>query len=443
MKVTVDFSEKKGKIKPMHAVNNGPIPERSDQTKGNFDDFKRAKIPYARTHDSNSCYDYGAPHTIDVTAIFPDFDADENDEKNYDFYYTDFYCKNIVDAGTQVFYRLGQGIEHGGKKYGIYPPKDYAKWARICEHIILHLNYGWANGLTLGIKYWEIWNEPDLDPDDGDYQRTWYGTLMQFCDLFEVAAKYLKGKFPELKIGGPSFAGEMDRIEKCITESGKRKVPLDFISWHCYTTNPYKIAERAEKIRKIMDENGYKTAESICNEWNYVKGWSNEFIYSLKKIIEEKGAAFTAQTMSLSQNSSMDMLMYYDARPTGFNGLFNQELLHPLKGYYPFLYWSVLFSLKTQYVSETDDKRLTVTAAKNEKGEAGIFITYYCESDDDTATEALTVKIKGDVINKTGKVFVTDSLYMNNYTRTITAPEFTLKVQPNSVIFITFGDLYF
>ena len=26
------------------------------------------------------------------------------------------------------------------------PPKDYAKWARICEHVVRHYNEGWGWG---------------------------------------------------------------------------------------------------------------------------------------------------------------------------------------------------------------------------------------------------------------------------------------------------------
>ncbi len=37
----------------------------------------------------------------------------------------------------------------------------------------LHYNEGWAHGFELGIKYWGIWNEPDLDADDAIYKKTW------------------------------------------------------------------------------------------------------------------------------------------------------------------------------------------------------------------------------------------------------------------------------
>ena len=169
----VDISENIGKIRIMNSVNNGPTVKRAgdDQKNGNFEDYQSLRIPYARTHDSINCVSGGA-HTCDISAIFPDFDADETDPKNYDFVFTDHYLDNIRRAGTEIFFRLGQTIEHGPKKYGSLPPKDYAKWARICEYIIRHYNEGWGWGTDkahttrnivwsnqFNIVYWEIWNE--------------------------------------------------------------------------------------------------------------------------------------------------------------------------------------------------------------------------------------------------------------------------------------------
>ncbi len=132
--VTVDFSNVVGKIKPMHAVNNGPSKEViTDQVRSNFEAYKKARIPYARNHDAAFCSTYGGEHTVDISAIFPNFDADENDENSYDFFYTDAYVKNLLAAGTETYYRLGSKIEHGAKKYGTLVPKDFNKWARICE----------------------------------------------------------------------------------------------------------------------------------------------------------------------------------------------------------------------------------------------------------------------------------------------------------------------
>ena len=145
-KIKIDFSRITGDIKPMNAVNNGPNPYTEEQTCGNFNEYKAARIPYARTHDSASCGAYGGPHIVDISYLFPNFDADPTLPEAYDFLLTDEYIQSIIDAGAQVFFRLGQTIEHTTKKYYVHPPKDFKKWAVICEHVIRHYNEGWANG---------------------------------------------------------------------------------------------------------------------------------------------------------------------------------------------------------------------------------------------------------------------------------------------------------
>jgi hypothetical protein len=106
---------------------------------------KELGFPLTRLHDCP----YMAPETVDVHAIFPLFDADPADPKNYRFAMTDDYIQSILDCGSQIVYRLGESIEHTTRrKYHIHPPRDFAKWAAICVNIIRHYNDGWA-GLAL------------------------------------------------------------------------------------------------------------------------------------------------------------------------------------------------------------------------------------------------------------------------------------------------------
>ena len=147
----ISFNTEKeyGPLRRMNAVNNGPVFKRhaNDQNSGgNLALYSALRLPYARNHDANFNAGYGGPYTVDISAVFPNFDADENDPASYDFACTDEYVAVTELSGTKTFFRLGQSIEHRIKKYHIFPPKDNAKWARICEHIIMHYNYGWADG---------------------------------------------------------------------------------------------------------------------------------------------------------------------------------------------------------------------------------------------------------------------------------------------------------
>ena len=100
------------------------------------------------------------------------------------------------------FYRLGVTIENNYQlhPYRVKPPKDFHKWAEICCHIVRHYNEGWANGFHYGIKYWEIWNEPESPA-------MWQGTDEEFFELYAIAAKELRRQFPHLKIGGYGISG--------------------------------------------------------------------------------------------------------------------------------------------------------------------------------------------------------------------------------------------
>ena len=380
--VTVDFNSVIGQFKPMNAVNNGPVKPRADQSRGNFEEFQVLRIPLARVHDANLCYAYGGPHCVDIHAIFPDFNADENDPASYDFHLTDEYLANMRAAGTQVYYRLGASIEHWSKKYGTLPPADFDKWTRICEHVIMHYNEKWADGYEWNIEYWEIWNEPDLDPDDSENKRTWGGTKAEFFDLYDITSKHLKEQFPDLKIGGPALAHNEEWAEDFLCEMQKRDVQIDFFSWHIYCTEPKDMILKSERIKVLLDKYGYSDAESILNEWNYVRGWTDEYVYSLKTIHRIKGASFVTACMCESQHSSIDMLMYYDTRPSVFNGVFDFYTYEKLKSYFSFYWYGKFYNCKKEIPSENKIENIYSLCGVDSDGKAMIMLTYYSDNDD-------------------------------------------------------------
>lgn len=427
-----DTSKKGGSFKRMNAVCNGPVHKRipTTQIKSNFATYKEARIPFARNHDASFCSAYGGEHVVDISAIFPNFDADPYAPESYDFTLTDEYVLVTLEAGTETFYRLGQKIEHGIKKYNIYPPKDFKKWAIICEHIISHYNEGWADGYRFNIQYWEIWGEPDLDPDDSPNKRMWGGTTAQFYDLFEVTAKHIKDCFPNIKIGGPGFAHRMEWADKFLGEMSKRKVPMDFCSWHQYAIEPCQIVRRAETVRALLDKHGYKDTESILDEWNYVADWKDRFIESIETIISIKGAAFIMAVMSVGQRSSIDMLMYYDARPSAFNGMWDFYTLRPLKGYSPFKWYGMFYDMKHEIVCENTPDHIYTLCGENGEGKLLSVITYYS---DDNSLEDKTVKVDFGKESEY-EIYLLDSEHNAELVDTTSKLEFTMKL--NSCIMI-------
>ena len=99
-RVSIDFTAECGAMKPLHGVNNAPV-----RLNGKQNEFRRAGIPFVRTHDTGGAW--GGAHYVDIPNVFPNFDADEDDPTSYDFAFTDAYLKPLVEAGCKIFYRLG------------------------------------------------------------------------------------------------------------------------------------------------------------------------------------------------------------------------------------------------------------------------------------------------------------------------------------------------
>ena len=425
-----DLSKKGGKFKYMNAVNNGASHNRRKNRRSNLEAFKAAGIPFVRNHDASFCAGYGGEYTVDISAIFPNFDADPFDPASYDFACTDDYTLTIMDGGSEVFYRLGQKIEHYVKKYHIFPPKDFQKWAVICEHIIRHYNEGWADGFHFNIKYWEIWNEADGAEgfDDGP---TWQGTREQFFDLYCTTALHLKKCFPDIKVGGPSLSWNEEWAEAMLKEAKKRGAAVDFFSWHRYTQDPNSFITRAAQFDEILKRTGFENAENICNEWNYIKGWTGaDYDTSFEVIHGMKGAAFTMASMAAGQKSHLDMLMYYDARPGAFNGIFDFYSLKPLKGYYPFQWYSQLYDMEAEIRCEQEIPDIYTLCGIDAAGKTLSIITYYTDEDNMPGKDIqLDFGREGSY-----EVYLLDEEHSGELAYTRKNLSFTLK--PNSCIMI-------
>lgn len=402
-RIKIDFNKAVGAIKPMNGTNNGPripLDPVVGQNTGNMQLYKELEMPFARTHDAALSPNFGGEHTVDIHCIFPDFDADVNDPASYDFELTDRYVQTIELTGTKTFYRLGESIEFRPKKYAIVVPKDFKKWAQICEHIIRHFNEGWANGFHYNIEYWEIWNEADGDmADEGANKRTWAGTPEEFYEMYCVAARHLKDCFPNLKIGGPAMSNAyacgwktdfeetslkwLEGFFEYIT-TREYEVPLDFFSWHCYDCEPKVIGKAAEFVKGYLIKYGYENAESVMNEWNYVTSFSDDgWVYSLYTMQNTKGAAYVAAYMTVAQDSPVDILMYYDASPgVTMNGLFRPIDLEKGRTYYTMQAFRDLRRLGTEVETVSEADEIYTLAAKNDANDYGIMVTYFTNNDD-------------------------------------------------------------
>ncbi|HEY3282336.1 MAG TPA: hypothetical protein VGN26_08700 [Armatimonadota bacterium] len=340
--VQVDFGKPLGQVRPLHGVNGGPLCYRGTVDLSAY--HKELGIPLTRLHD----VPWVNAEAVDIHTLFPDFRRDPDDPSSYDFRQTDDYIDAILKVGSRVVYRLGESIEHTSRKYHVNPPADPEKWARVCLGVVRHYNDGWAGGFHHGIRYWEIWNEPDVRP------AMWTGTDEEFLHLYEVTARALKTAYPNLRVGGPAIGGSGEYqgdtfqpspfLTRFLTFCRDNKVPLDFFSWHRYTSDPRSLPRQARAVRKLLDEYGFAGTESHLNEWNYLPGddWgpllkegqgpARDRWYA--RMGSEEGAAFATAGLLLLQDAPVDAANYYTGEVQGF-GLFNFSGT-PKKSFYAF-----------------------------------------------------------------------------------------------------------
>ena len=68
--VNINLSKQIGKMKIMHAVNNGPCVSSGVQTRGNQHDYKAARFMYSRNHDASFFAGYGGENTVDIIILY-------------------------------------------------------------------------------------------------------------------------------------------------------------------------------------------------------------------------------------------------------------------------------------------------------------------------------------------------------------------------------------
>ncbi|MCM8796339.1 MAG: hypothetical protein NC923_00425 [Candidatus Omnitrophica bacterium] len=135
--------------------------------------------------------------------------------------------------------------------------------------------------------WYEVWSAPDLD----DF---FLGRKQEYLLLYKVIAESIKELEAETKlhipVGGPSASWWFQNVDGNTINSPEKsliyelirfcysnRLPLDFISWHSYTSDPYADKEntvyRKTAVVLIRDWLGYfgfdRNTPLLITEWNY------------------------------------------------------------------------------------------------------------------------------------------------------------------------------
>jgi hypothetical protein len=161
--------------------------------------------------------------------------------------------------------------------WGASPPKDYEKWAEVVQAIV---NY-YSNKLGLDALY-KVWWEPDGS--------RWQGTEEEFFKLYKYTVIGARRANKSAKVGGPSASGWEDVfwrnrgqqnvrsmlhnfIQYCgrtpFPELGLNRIPIDFLVWHQFDSNPIGGFQTATtEVKSWLRTSGYReTTPILIGEW--------------------------------------------------------------------------------------------------------------------------------------------------------------------------------
>ena len=150
----------------------------------------------------------------------------------------------LLSIGMKPFVELGfmpECLKSGNEtifhyKANITPPNDPDRWVWFIKEFISHLieRYGRDEVRTW---YFEVWNEPNLDGENGlAGGRFWSGNMQDYYELYRITAKAVKEIDPLLRVGGPATSNNA-HIPDMIAFCKENDLPLDFVSTHHYPTD--------------------------------------------------------------------------------------------------------------------------------------------------------------------------------------------------------------
>ena len=209
-------------------------------------------------------------------------------------------------TGIALLNGAGEAMMKGGKD----KPADWndfvASWSDFAAAVVRHANVE----RKAGIKYWEIWNEPD---GMHWFKSDWGGDPPHYSALFNAAAKSMKAVDPELLVGTGGIAdpwgGSLQTwLEPCLRDGGVNRT-LDFVCLHGYygdPTNSYWYAT-LDRTRALMRTYVGRELPIWVTEFN---ADCHENFVSLG-LPFAKQALFVAETLAVFVAERVDAAQYF------------------------------------------------------------------------------------------------------------------------------------
>jgi hypothetical protein len=143
----------------------------------------------------------------------------------------------------------------------VVEPLDYTGWEELVFSLVKHYR-----DRDAGIRYWEIANEPDIGEDGGCPYRF---KPESYSRYYQHAVMAILRADPSAHVGGPALAGAGSALLPALLNYCEtNKVPLHFVSWHIYSSDPKAVRGTVEHVRGLLSQHPALQPETVLDEWN-------------------------------------------------------------------------------------------------------------------------------------------------------------------------------
>jgi hypothetical protein len=143
----------------------------------------------------------------------------------------------------------------------VVEPSDYGEWERLIASLVSHFKKS-----GVGIRYWEVANEPDLGESGGCPYRFGPESYVRY---YKHTAGAILRTDPQARVGGPALANVRSPILPALLSTcDEGKTPLHFVSWHIYSSDPGRVRGTIEYATNLLKTHPKLNVETFLDEWN-------------------------------------------------------------------------------------------------------------------------------------------------------------------------------
>lgn len=187
-------------------------------------------------------------------------------------------------------------------------PASYEEWAALVTATVYHVNVE----RNMGVRYWEVWNEPNL-------WSFWQDSYPNYLKLYDVTAEAALKADPTVKIGGPATSyfstdhiGEFLEHERYNVLMGA-PAHVDFISWHSYGYTPDQVAANIRRMREILQDFPMFSPQIFITEFNVLQGGSGDTSAGQKTDKVDAAIAFLSSIEGM-QRERLDRALLFELK---------------------------------------------------------------------------------------------------------------------------------